>query len=55
MLGASYMYGPIRALAVRSLSTMPDGELACLLMPLAMALRYDLPNEAYYIYVCMCM
>jgi hypothetical protein len=24
MLGASYMYGPIRALAVRSLSLMPD-------------------------------
>eukprot|EP00802_Teleaulax_amphioxeia_P005890 Tamp_05894.p1 GENE.Tamp_05894~~Tamp_05894.p1 ORF type:complete len:820 (+),score=205.08 Tamp_05894:86-2545(+) len=47
MLGASYMYGPIRALAVRSLTTMPDGELSCILMPLTMALRYDVPNEAH--------
>jgi hypothetical protein len=47
MLGASYMYGPIRALAVRSLSSMPDGELACILMPLTMALRYDVPNEPH--------
>ena len=47
MLGASYMYGPIRALAVRSLSPMPDRELSCILMPLTMALRYDVPNEAH--------
>jgi phosphatidylinositol 3-kinase len=47
MLGASYMYGPIRALAVRSLAPLPDGELAHVLMPLAMALRYDLPQEPH--------
>ncbi|KAJ1495619.1 armadillo-type protein [Baffinella frigidus] len=47
MLGQHFMHAPIRALAVRSLRGTPDPELLCLLMPLTMALRYDVPEEPH--------
>ena len=47
MLGANFMHAPIRALAVRSLRGTPDAELLCYLMPLTMALRYDVSDEPH--------
>jgi phosphatidylinositol 3-kinase len=41
LLGSNYSVAPIRRLALRSLEKISDAELLCFLMPLSVALRYD--------------
>ena len=41
LLGSNYSVAPIRRLALRSLEKISDADLLCFLMPLSVALRYD--------------
>lgn len=45
LLGSNYAVPPIRHLALRSLAKLPDAELLCFLMPLSVALRYDVTDR----------
>ena len=44
LLGCAYAVAPMRQLALRSLDKIGDQELLCYLMPLAIALRYDVED-----------
>lgn len=46
LLGSNYSVAPIRRLALRSLEKISDAELLCFLMPLSVALRYDVVDDS---------
>ena len=46
LLGSNYSVVPIRNLAIRSLEKISDAELLCFLMPLSVALRYDVVDDS---------